>query len=519
MAESTVPTTTVDQLRAWSIEYGTGNWPADVSLLLLGVSLVALVWGFLILRRSRSKIVAPVSPGITDRATVMGGRLEKLEHALNDTRTEVLRAVEIARSESRELRGEVRELRALVKGEPGVELPVEPVVAELEAGEAEAFESAVSEVVVPDELVPQAVPPMTAVAERVEEPPVPTPTPVPLAEVTAAPESLSKRLTKTRLGLFERIKNVFAGKPKLDESMLEELEALLVGSDLGVGTVRGLLEELRAEISRGDEVSEGSLTAALKLKLLHLLEKGTPLNPAIRPLKRGGDPLVVMMVGVNGVGKTTTTAKLAAQWHAEGAKVLMVAADTFRAAAVDQLVTWGARIGVPVVTGAPEAKPGTVVFDALARAKAEGVDVVVIDTAGRLHTKANLMQELEGVKNIAARQVPEAPHETVLVVDGTTGQNAIAQAREFHAAVPLTGLVVTKLDGTPKGGVVVAIKSELGVPVRYIGVGESPEDLRPFIPRDFVEALFDTADVEGAEVSSAHGEVRRRRRRDTQAYD
>jgi fused signal recognition particle receptor len=429
----------------------------------------------------------------------MGGRLEKLEHALNDTRTEVLRAVEIARGETRTLRAEVHELRARVGGgEPSLE-----VVAPFEDLATEEPSAAPAEEV----LVPT------------DEGTAPIAPSIPVAEAPEAPESLSKRLSKSRIGLFERIKNVFGGKPKLDEAMIEELEALLVGSDLGVSTVRSLIAEIRGEVSRGDEVSEGALIAALKLKVLGLLEKNAPLNPAIRPLRRDGEPLVVMMVGVNGVGKTTTTAKLAAQWRESGAKVLMVAADTFRAAAVEQLVTWGERIGVPVVSGAPEAKPGTVVFDALTRAKTEGVDVVIIDTAGRLHTKANLMQELEGVRNIAERQIPGAPHETVLVVDGTTGQNAIAQAREFNGAVPLTGLIVTKLDGTPKGGVVVAIKSELGVPVRYIGVGESPEDLRPFIPQDFVEALFDTTDIDVGGVSSAHGEVRRRRRRDTQAYD
>jgi len=175
---------------------------------------------------------------------------------------------------------------------------------------------------------------------------------------------------------------------------------------------------------------------------------------------------------------------------------------------------------VPVVAGPPEAKPGTVVFDAMVRARDEGVDAVIIDTAGRLHTKSNLMEELHGVRNVIQRHCAGAPHESILVVDGSTGQNAISQAREFNAAVPLTGLIVTKLDGTPKGGVVVGIKNELGIPVRYIGVGESKHDLRPFSPRDFVEALFDVSGIsEGGETVSAHGETRRRRRRDTQGYD
>lgn len=494
MGESAAPVSVMTRLEELSAAYGTGNWAADFSLIMLGISLLALLWGLITLLRGRRQQPEPIPLGLTDRASALGGRIEKLERAMNESRTEILREVAQLRAEVEAIRG---------GGVKGVESEVE-AEEELESALGEPAEEGVSAV--------------EAVAAIESPPPMEAPS-VSVAEVAPEPESLSKRLQKSRLGLFERIRSVFAGKPKLDESMLEELQALLISSDLGVKTVESLIEEVRAEVQRGDEVSEGGLTAALKLKVLNLLERGAPLNPVIRPLKRDGGPLVVMMVGVNGVGKTTTTAKLAAQWRESGAKVLMVAADTFRAAAVDQLVTWGERVGVPVVTGAPEAKPGTVVFDALARAKAEEIDVVVIDTAGRLHTKANLMQELEGVRNIAERQVPGAPHETVLVVDGTTGQNAIAQAREFNAAVPLSGLVVTKLDGTPKGGVVVAIKSELGIPVRYIGVGESAEDLRPFIPRDFVEALFDTSGIEGAEVASAHGEARRRRRRDTQAYD
>lgn len=488
----------MNRLDVLSATYGTGNWAADFSLLMLGISLLALLWGLLTLLRSRRRPVAPPSTGLTDRATVLGGRLEKLEWAMNESRTEILREVA-------ELRAEVEALRMGRLGEFTPKREEEDL--DLSLGEPEEEEREAPSPGFIEERGVQEVAP--SLGEGV----------VPAREIVPQPESLSNRLQKSRVGLFERIRSVFSGKPKLDESMLEELEALLIASDLGIKTVESLIEEVRAEVKRGDEVSEGGLSAALKLKVLTILERGAPLNPGIRPLKRDGVPLVVMMVGVNGVGKTTTTAKLAAQWRESGATVLMVAADTFRAAAVDQLVTWGERIGVPVVTGAPEAKPGTVVFDALKRAKDEGVDVVIIDTAGRLHTKANLMQELEGVRNIADRQIPGAPHETVLVVDGTTGQNAIAQAREFNAAVPLTGLVITKLDGTPKGGVVVAIKSELGIPVRYIGVGESPSDLRPFFPRDFVEALFDTAGIEGADGVSAHGEVRRRRRRDTQAYD
>ena len=223
-----------------------------------------------------------------------------------------------------------------------------------------------------------------------------------------------------------------------------------------------------------------------------------------------------MVVGVNGVGKTTTVAKLASNWSKAGFKVVVAAADTFRAAAVDQLVTWCSRIGVEVVTGAPNAKPQAVVFDAMVKAKELGAEVLLIDTAGRLHTKANLMQELEGVRNIVQRHDPDAPHETILVVDGATGQNALSQAKEFNQAVKLTGVIVTKLDGTPKGGIVVAIRSEYGIPVRYIGVGEGPDDLREFNSPEFVEALFATTDVSD-QATSAHGQVRRRRRAEVAA--
>ena len=256
--------------------------------------------------------------------------------------------------------------------------------------------------------------------------------------------------------------------------------------------------------------------ATLKAKVLAVLGDATPESLELSPQKRGNSPQIVMIVGVNGVGKTTTVAKLAHRLKEAGASVVIAAADTFRAAAVEQLCAWADRVGVPVITGATDAKPATVVFDAAKKAVELGADVLLIDTAGRLHTKTNLMQELEGVRNAVQRHIPDGPHETLLVVDGSTGQNAISQAREFNQAVPLSGLIVTKLDGTPKGGVVVAIKSELGIPVRYIGVGEAEEDLRPFSAVEFVEALFDVSSETSA-LPSAHGETRRRKRRDMEA--
>ena len=218
-----------------------------------------------------------------------------------------------------------------------------------------------------------------------------------------------------------------------------------------------------------------------------------------------------MVVGVNGVGKTTSIGKLAAMFKSKGHSVMLAAADTFRAAAVDQLEQWGNRLGVKVVRGADEAKPSTVVFSAMEQAKADNVDILIIDTAGRLHTKTSLMQELSGVRNIISRHEASAPHEVLLVIDGTTGQNGLVQAQQFHDATKLSGIVVTKLDGTAKGGIVVAIQNELGVPVRYIGVGEGLEDLRPFNSEEFVDALLDSS--RPTEVVSEHG-LRRRRRRE-----
>lgn len=250
----------------------------------------------------------------------------------------------------------------------------------------------------------------------------------------------------------------------------------------------------------------------MKSKLHSLLDQGR--GRAIEPRRKESGPMVVLVVGVNGVGKTTTVAKLANQWNEQGARVLLVAADTYRAAAVEQLRDWGTRIGVEVVSGGTDAKPAAVVFDAMAKGKAENFDVVLIDTAGRLHTRSNLMQELEGVLNVIRKHQSDAPHETILVVDGTTGQNALAQATEFNAAAPLTGLIVTKLDGTPKGGIVVAIRRELGIPVRYIGVGESSADLREFDAAEFVEALLGEDSYQGSQTVDQSNAFKRRRRRE-----
>jgi len=275
--------------------------------------------------------------------------------------------------------------------------------------------------------------------------------------------------------------------------VLEELEAALIATDLGVRTVGRLMDRLREEAHGGDPTASAQterLLRVLKEAILATLGacEGQPLDSLVA---EGPRPFVLLAVGVNGVGKTTTVAKLAQRLRESGKTPLLVAADTFRAAAIEQLGVWGRRVGVEVIRHRPGADPSAVVFDGLAAAKARGVDVVLIDTAGRLHTKTNLMDELRKMKRVLARELPGAPHEVLLVLDATTGQNALSQARQFHEAVGVTGLALTKLDGTARGGIVVAIAEELKIPVRLIGVGEAAEDLQDFHARAFVDALFE----------------------------
>lgn len=503
-----------------SERFGSGNVVADVVLLLLVLSLLALVMGLVALYRNSGKDQS----GGFERFGSIAGRVEKVEMTLNEFKTDTSRSGELLKGEIGYLKQELAEIKALLRnvgggggGDRGTSGfgsgGSEPSRGRRDFAPFEETPPGLDETTIDETLeeVQQELPP--AAPEPVKPAVVPAPEPT--------PEALSARMSKTRRGLFDRIKGLFSGKPTIDEATFSELEATLVSADLGIKTASSLLEELREEVRSGVEVDEARLTAMLKFKILNILEHGAVLDQAILPRRRDGQPLVVMMVGVNGVGKTTTCAKLAQSWKEQGAKVMMVAADTFRAAAVEQLMEWGRRVDVPVVSGAPDAKPGTVVFDAMLQARQKNIDIVIIDTAGRLHTKSNLMQELEGVRGVVEKQQPGAPHEVILVLDGSTGQNALSQAKEFNEAVKLTGLVITKLDGTPKGGVVVAIKEEVGVPVRYIGVGEGPKDLRPFVAREFVDALFDTQEGAASETNgnlSAHAEVRRRKRRDTQSY-
>jgi fused signal recognition particle receptor len=303
-------------------------------------------------------------------------------------------------------------------------------------------------------------------------------------------QRLHEGLAKTRTALSRALDRL-AGRT-LDPAALEELEATLIAADLGVRTVSKLMDRLREQGRDADQRGDGvrGLMKETVLEILHA-PRGAPIGQLLR---QGPRPFVILAVGVNGAGKTTTLAKLAQRLKQAGLAPLLVAADTFRAAAIEQLEMWGKRIGVDVIRHRQGADPSAVVFDGIAAAKARGVDAVLIDTAGRLHTKTNLMEELKKVKRVLARELPGAPHEILLVLDGTAGQNALSQAKQFHEAVGVTGIALTKLDGTARGGAVVAIAEDLKLPVRLIGVGEAAEDLQDFDAPAFADALFGQGD-------------------------
>ena len=299
-------------------------------------------------------------------------------------------------------------------------------------------------------------------------------------------ERMKEAVTRTRENLSERIEEAVAFSKEIDRSTLDDLEATLIGADLGTTTTHEVLEKLRDKADRKQIKNVEELKRLLKEELLELLNRGNS-----RPVQKvDGVPEVILVVGVNGTGKTTTIGKLAQVFRSQGRTVLLCAADTFRAAAIEQLEVWGQRTGTEVIKTKAGGDPAAVLFDALQAATARRTDYVIVDTAGRLHTKTNLMAELEKMHRTAQRIVPGAPHETLLVMDATTGQNGLQQARLFTQSAGVTGIVLTKLDGTAKGGVVVAITRELGVPVRYVGVGEKPADLLPFDPKEFVDSLF-----------------------------
>lgn len=302
-------------------------------------------------------------------------------------------------------------------------------------------------------------------------------------------ESLDRGLEKTKRGLFDRLSRAVAGKSKVDEDVLDAIEDALIASDVGVDTTLKIIDMLEERVARDKYMNAAELRSILKEEMASLLDvEGKEDAPVFDFSKK---PYVIMVVGVNGVGKTTTIGKLAANLKASGKKVMLGAADTFRAAAVDQLVIWSERAGVPIVKQNMGADPASVAFDTVKSAVAQDIDVVLIDTAGRLHNKINLMNELTKIRNVMRKVVPDAPHEVLLVLDGSTGQNAFVQAREFTKATDVTALAVTKLDGTAKGGVVLGIADQFNIPVKFIGVGEGIEDLQIFDKKAFVDSLFD----------------------------
>jgi len=300
-------------------------------------------------------------------------------------------------------------------------------------------------------------------------------------------EKLKKGLSKTHQGFVEQMDWLFLGKKTIDGDLLDELEGLLFAADLGVKTSSELIEAVEQGLKKGELKEPDKIKDFIKQEIFRILKSGErPLSIDFSQTK----PFIFMVVGVNGTGKTTTIAKIAHQYSSQGKKILIGAADTFRAAAVEQLEVWAERVGADLIKQSKGTDPSAVAFDSIHAAKARNMDLLFIDTAGRLHTKVNLMEELKKVKKIIGRECPRAPHEILLVLDATTGQNAISQAKLFNEAIGVTGIALTKLDGTAKGGIIVGITEELKIPIRYIGVGEGMEDLREFNASEFVQALF-----------------------------
>lgn len=304
-------------------------------------------------------------------------------------------------------------------------------------------------------------------------------------------EKLDTGLQKTKEGVWSKLKHAIAGKDKIDDDVLDNLEEVFITSDVGVETTLKIIERIEARVKRDKYVGSAELNKLLCEEITELLaENNLDCNLDDFEVPKSDDPYVIMVVGVNGVGKTTTIGKLAYQFKKAGNKVILGAADTFRAAAVEQLDIWGERVGVPVVKQKMGSDPASVAYDTLSSAKAQGADVVIIDTAGRLHNKVGLMNELTKIKNVMKKVVPTAPHEVLLVLDGSTGQNAFEQAKQFVAATEVNELAITKLDGTAKGGVVIGISDQFKIPVKYIGIGEGIEDLQVFRREEFVKSLF-----------------------------
>ncbi len=303
-------------------------------------------------------------------------------------------------------------------------------------------------------------------------------------------ETLDEGLSKTKESVFAKITRAVAGKSKVDDEVLDELENVLVTSDVGVDTTLKIIKRIEERVARDKYVSTSELTTILRQEIASLLTENGSADGDSFDLPSGTKPYVIMVVGVNGVGKTTTIGKLAHRFRQAGKSVVLGAADTFRAAAVEQLEIWSERVGVPIIKQQMGSDPASVAYDTVSSAVANGVDVVIIDTAGRLHNKVNLMNELTKIKRVMQKVVPDAPHEILLVLDGSTGQNAFEQARQFTAATEVNALAVTKLDGTAKGGVVIGISDQFKIPVKYIGLGEGIDDLQIFRKKEFVDSLF-----------------------------
>ena len=303
-------------------------------------------------------------------------------------------------------------------------------------------------------------------------------------------ETLDKGLEKTKQGLFDKLKRAVAGRSKIDDDFLDNLEEVFITSDVGVETTLKIIDRLQKRAARDKYVSTSELNTLLRDEITEMLAENNNADTPDFSVPSDKKPYVIMVVGVNGVGKTTTIGKLAYQFKKAGNKVVLGAADTFRAAASEQLQIWGERVDVPVVKQQMGSDPASVAFDTVSSAKASGADVVIIDTAGRLHNKVGLMKELSKIKNVMQKVVPDAPHEVLLVLDGSTGQNAFEQAKQFVAATEVNELAITKLDGTAKGGVVIGISDQFKIPVKYIGLGEGLEDLQIFRKKEFVDSLF-----------------------------
>ena len=303
-------------------------------------------------------------------------------------------------------------------------------------------------------------------------------------------ESLDKGLEKTKESVFQKLARLVVGKSKVDEDVLDDLEEILISSDVGVETTLKIIERIQSRVAREKFVNTSELNQILKDEIGSLLSENHQNDLDDFDLPKSDNPYVIMVVGVNGVGKTTTIGKLAHRFKQAGKTVVLGAADTFRAAAIEQLCVWAERVQVPIIKQQMGSDPASVAFDTLASAKKQGADVVIIDTAGRLHNKVNLMNELSKIKNVMKKVVPDAPHEVLLVLDGSTGQNAFEQAKHFTAATEVSALAITKLDGTAKGGVVIGVSDQFSIPVKYIGIGEGIDDLQLFNRTEFVDSLF-----------------------------